>query len=348
MESEKRDNPDKEDFVLEKNASDSHHPLREDIVRVREVSVSFGQHVVLNKTSFEIKEGEIFGIIGMSGSGKTTLLTTIVGALKPQEGDVLFQSKQALGEKKFSSVFKNLYLVGSTFGFAAQIPSFYPELTVWQNLEYFGALYDLPEELVVENAKRALKLVGLFGQEHLQAKFLSGGMQKKLDIACAIIHNPSILILDEPTADLDPITRGDLLSLFKKINKEGKTIIIASHFLMELEFLCHRIGILHEGHIAEVGTVEELRRSFSNNKEIHLQTANGKYDIIVEKLRKTKLLEITQIVDKGHKLVIYTPEAEAVLHHLLVAVKESSDSIVNVDVARPSLNEVFEKIIRHK
>jgi len=319
---------------------------KEDIIRVHDLVISFGQHVVLNNLNLNIKEGEIFGIIGMSGSGKTTLLTTIIGALQPGSGNVFFRSKQVLGEEKFESVFTNLFSIRSMFGFAAQTPSFYPELTVRQNLEYFSALYDLPADLVYENTKRALMLVGLSQYENLSAKFLSGGMQKKLDIACAIIHNPSVLILDEPTADLDPITRGELLGLFKKINKEGTTVIVASHFLMELEYLCDRIGILHDGQIIDVGTIEELKKNFSKDKEIHLQTTQGKYNLIIEKLKKIKLLEINQIVDRGHKLIIYTPEAEAVLHHLLLAVKESEDSIVNVDVARPSLDEVFKKLIK--
>jgi ABC-2 type transport system ATP-binding protein len=333
---------------MDKQEAEKERHSRDDALKVKGISVSFREHCVLKKIDFEVKEGEIFGIIGMSGSGKTTLLTALIGAIRPDSGEVLFKSNRVLEGEKFRSVLKNQFAVRNLVGFAAQRPSFYHELTVLQNLEYFSALYDLPKELADENIKRALRLVGLSGFDNLAGKFLSGGMQKKLDIACALIHNPSILILDEPTADLDPITRSDLIRLFRRINKEGKTVIIASHFLSELEYLCDRIAILNEGVIAEIGTIDELSKSLTGNKEIHLQTANGKYSLIIEKLKKVKMVEISHVMDRGQKLVIYTPEAEAVLHHLLQAVKDSQDSIVNVNVARPSLNEVFKRVVRKK
>jgi ABC-2 type transport system ATP-binding protein len=329
---------------MDKQEAEKERHSRDDALKVKGISVSFREHCVLKKIDFEVKEGEI----GMSGSGKTTLLTALIGAIRPDSGEVLFKSNRVLEGEKFRSVLKNQFAVRNLVGFAAQRPSFYHELTVLQNLEYFSALYDLPKELADENIKRALRLVGLSGFDNLAGKFLSGGMQKKLDIACALIHNPSILILDEPTADLDPITRSDLIRLFRRINKEGKTVIIASHFLSELEYLCDRIAILNEGVIAEIGTIDELSKSLTGNKEIHLQTANGKYSLIIEKLKKVKMVEISHVMDRGQKLVIYTPEAEAVLHHLLQAVKDSQDSIVNVNVARPSLNEVFKRVVRKK
>ncbi|MEM0230942.1 MAG: ABC transporter ATP-binding protein [Candidatus Woesearchaeota archaeon] len=320
----------------------------EPVLKVQDICVRFGQKEILKKIRLDILEGEVFGIIGMSGSGKTTLLSTIIGAIQPNSGDVLFRSNRVLQGLKYQSVFQNQFAVRNLMGFSTQRPSFYPELTVQQNMDYFAALYDLPPDLAEENIKRALKLVGLHGFENLEARFLSGGMQKKLDIACAIIHNPSILILDEPTADLDPVTRAELLRLFKRINSEGKTIIIASHFLSELEYFCNRIAILNNGVIADIGSVEQLSKRISANKEIHLQTAKGNYSIIIEKLKKVRVVEISQIVDKGHKLIIYTPSAEHLLQHILQAVRESEDSILNINVTRPSLNDVFKQVVKKR
>jgi len=324
------------------------HQQAEEILKVQDVSVRFGSKEVLKRIRFGVFEGEVFGIIGMSGSGKTTLLSTLIGALSPNSGDVLFRSNRILQGSKYQSVFQNQFAARNLMGFSTQRPSFYPELTVQQNMEYFAALYDLPPDLAEENIRRAIRLVGLHGFENLEARFLSGGMQKKLDIACAIIHNPSVLILDEPTADLDPITRAELLRLFKRINMDGKTIIIASHFLSELEYFCNRIAILNNGVIAEIGSVEELSSKISGNKEIHLQTAKGNYSIIIEKLKRVKVIEISQIIDKGHKLVISTPSAEHVLQHVLQAVKESEDSILNVNITRPSLSDVFRQVVKKK
>ena len=192
-------------------------PAEGAILHIHGISKSFNGTPVIESADFDVNKGEIFGIIGMSGAGKTTLLNLLVGFLKPDQGDVVF----TLPDNSNISIVKQTDLVKKFFGFSTQSPSFYPKLTVIENLEHFGTLAGIPERKIRTRAKELLRLVGLSPAQDVIAEKLSGGMQKRLDIACALMHNPEVLILDEPTADLDPIMRKQLWQLIKDINKEN-------------------------------------------------------------------------------------------------------------------------------
>ena len=232
------------------------------IIQFRNIKKSFGKRVILDGVNLEIDEGEIFGIIGMSGSGKSTILNTLIGYHEPEQGDILFYSYK---DKKYKSAIKNIIELRKTFGFAAQNPSFYPRLTVEENLLHFGALYKIPKKVIKENAKHLLELAELYEERKQLAQTLSGGMEKRLSVACSLIHNPKVLILDEPTADLDPIRRKETWELIKEFHKKGTTIIIASHFLAELEPVCTKIAILHDHKISAVGTPAELKKYYNKS-----------------------------------------------------------------------------------
>src|SRR3989344_2540277 len=161
------------------------------------VTKKFGKNVVLDNISFNVAKGDIFGLIGTNASGKTTLLKTIVGFLRPTNGHLYFESE----------LIHNTPKIVKNFGFAAQESSFYPKLTVEENLEHFGYLYGLNKKQLKENILKILETVNLTNTKNMLAENLSGGMQKRLEIACAIIHNPKVLFLDEPTADLDTFKR---------------------------------------------------------------------------------------------------------------------------------------------
>lgn len=230
------------------------------IIQFRNIKKSFGKRVILDGVSLEINEGEIFGIIGMSGSGKSTILNILIGYYAPEQGEVLFYSYK---DKKYKSAAKNMIELRKTFGFAAQDPSFYPKLTVEENLLHFGSLYGLSKKVLKENAKHLLELAELYDERNQLAQTLSGGMEKRLSVACSLIHSPRVLILDEPTADLDPIRRKETWELIKEFHKKGTTIIIASHFLEELEPICTKIAILHDHKVSIVGTPAQLRKYYN-------------------------------------------------------------------------------------
>jgi ABC-2 type transport system ATP-binding protein len=318
-------------------------PTAPALVRLRDVTKRFGDNVVLDRVSLDIPPGELFGIIGLSGVGKTTLLNTLVGFIVPDEGDVLLQ----LPDGTDVSVSKAREIVKNMFGFAAQVPSFYGKLTVRENIEHFAALYNIPPGERIEKCDSLLGLVGLEKSQHTLAQNLSGGMQKRLDIACALVHNPSILILDEPTADLDPIIRDQIWDLLVKINKQGTTVIVASHVVSELEQYCSRIAILRDQRITEVGTTASLRDIYSKQYQIFIKTSKKDYSVL-RKFCSTKRMLYGKTMEKQDCFVVQTSKPRDALKELLNFISKSKDQVVHVHVDRPSIAEVFESLVKNE
>jgi ABC-2 type transport system ATP-binding protein len=318
-------------------------------IKVVNVTKRFGKKTVLNDVSFEINSGEIFGIIGMSGSGKTTLLNPIIGFLQPEYGDVLFKLDHLLSfagtDGQYRSVFSSETEVKKSFGFAAQMPSLYLKLNCVENLEYFGNLYNLSKDIRKTNIDILLNLMDISESRNVLAGHFSGGMLKRLDIACALIHDPKILILDEPTADLDPLLRKQMWTLIKEINRKGTTIILSSHFLDEIDVLCDRVGILVDGRIMRAGTPSDIKNYYYKDQEIIMESTPGKYNEIIKKLEsKKKQLNISSMSIRDNKLVVYTPSPEGCLHEVLHIVEELGEIMLDVIVEKPSLQEVLEKL----
>ena len=324
--------------------------MQKKIIRLKDVTKYYKKHLVLSNISMDIHQGEIFGIIGLTGSGKTTLLNTIIGFIKPTYGDITFKQSHLLEYKgdeqiSFRSVYKSEFELKRMFGFAAQQPSFYRKLTCEDNLHYFGSLYGLSKDIIRTNSEILLKLMGLYEFRKLDADELSGGMKKRLDIACSLIHDPHVLILDEPTADLDPITREKMWDLLKQINSKGTTVVLTSHYLEELEQLCDRVGILHNKRIVKVGTTEEIKDGYNQNFEIRIETRSRKYDNLAKYLR-TSEISIENIKNEGRKLLIQTGMPEKALLATMEKVNNDGESIVDVSVTKPMLKEFLQKLIK--
>ena len=173
-----------------------------ELIQLKEVSKAFGRNEVLQNVNISIEEGDILGVIGRSGSGKSTLLNLITGYIQPSQGEMLYFSKVTHNAQDLN---RNLHKIKKFIGFAPQRNSFYPKLTVKENLLYFGTLYGVEHQILVGNIKNLLQFLSIWDDRNKLAEELSGGMQKRLDIACSLAHKPKLLVLDEPTADLDPL-----------------------------------------------------------------------------------------------------------------------------------------------
>ena len=315
------------------------------LLQLKNVSKHFGKEVVLNCVTLDIYAGEIFAVIGVSGCGKTTLLNTLVGFVEPDEGGVTLNidAEPTYEVEKF---IPNPNAIKSLFGFSTQSPSFYENLTVEENLEYFASLYGLKGEEIQKNKNSLLKLLGLEGSKDKFGSDLSRGMQKRLDIGCALIHNPKILILDEPTADLDPFLRGEMWALVQEINKTGTTIVLTSHFLSELESFCDRLAVLYNHAIVAIGTPLELKKYYTNNYEIHFQIVSHQYEPLLAKLKQQKELGITKMHIERHKAVLYTLYPQQTLQALIMLINKSKQQLLDIDVNRPSIQEIFETMLK--
>jgi len=321
------------------------HSKKLDFCKIENLTKVFGSRYVLNGINFKIKRGEILGIIGRSGSGKTTLLNILVGFIKPEKGDVTYHDVHLLsdiaGAASFQSVFKHTSGLKKVYGFAAQNPSFHPNLTVKENLFYFGSLYDIPKKPLQSNADGLLNLMGLSQSQHVIARKLSGGMQRRLDIACALIHDPGILFLDEPTGDLDPILSNKIWNILKVINQKGTTVVLSSHQIVELEHLCDRIAILKDGKIAAIGRPSEIKAKNPIKESIFLKSYPGNYEKILANLEKSMAKKIKKYEIKDGSLIINAKESREVIRGILGVVEQLNEEITNLDFIEPTLDQVF-------
>jgi ABC-2 type transport system ATP-binding protein len=318
------------------------------ILKIQTLHKSFGQKKVLKGIDLDIFEGEIIGLVGASGGGKTTLLKNLIGFLTPERGDIKFSHSSFVGSQssKYESIYKHHSLTKNIFGFASQNPSFYAKLTVKENLEYFGNLYNLSKKSLETNINILLTLMDLKNAHNTLAQDLSGGMARRLDIACALIHDPEVLILDEPTADLDPFLRDHIWNLVQKVNRKGTTIIVASHHLSEIEEFCSRIAVLKNGSMIDIDTPSRLKRKYTDFQEIRLQSYPGDYKKISSAIEG--IGKITSVSVKGSELVLMTSKVGSSLDDLLKILRSLKEEVIDIRVLRPDLDEVFLKITAKK
>ncbi|HIJ11320.1 TPA: ABC transporter ATP-binding protein, partial [Candidatus Woesearchaeota archaeon] len=293
---------------------------------------------------YEILAGEIFGIIGTSGSGKSTMLNSLVGFLKVDKGDILFRNSNLLNADdaaSYRSIYKHQKELKRIYGFASQNPSFYPNLSVGENLKYFGALYNLPKESIASNITYLLNLVGLTQSQHVIAKKLSGGMARRLDIACALIHDPKILFLDEPTADLDPVMGNKIWNLLRIINQRGTTIILASHHIVEIEQLCDRVAIIKDGKIRALGDPEQIKSKNLPKEMIYMKSSPGMYKKIITRIKRACPGTITKAEMKNKRLEISANTEGCIVPALLSIAKDMNENVLNIESVKPKLDQAF-------
>lgn len=208
-------------------------------IALRGVTRHFGHHSAVENVTLEVRAGELVGLVGPDGAGKTTLARLAAGAIAPTAGKVEPESRGRVG-----------YLTGRF--------SLYPELTVWENLVFFAKIYGMKGPALDTEAKRMLEWVGLLSFRDRLGGALSGGMRQKLALACAIIHQPPTLILDEPTTAVDPVARLDFWNLLREQARAGRAVLVTTPYMDEAEF-CHRVALLHQGRVLAEGTAEALK-----------------------------------------------------------------------------------------
>ena len=226
----------------------------ENVVNIQNVDRSFGKKSILKNITLSIKKGEIFGILGPSGSGKTTLIKLIAGIDQSSKGDVtVFQ----LSMPNFT--------VLPQIGYMGQSDALYIDLSGYDNLAFFGALYGLKGKKLKNRIQEVASIVGLDEALKKEVNQYSGGMKKRLSLAIAILHKPSLLILDEPTVGIDPVLRKQIWKQFTEMKEQGTTIIITTHIMEEAE-KCERIGLIREGELIALDTIENLKAKTTSGK----------------------------------------------------------------------------------
>jgi len=233
-------------------------------VTVRELTRRFGAFLAVDRVSFDVEDGEIFGFLGSNGAGKSTTIRMLCGLLTPSSGTATVGGVD---------VGRDPEAVKRRIGYMSQRFSLYELLTVEENITFFGGLYGLDNGRIAARRDFVLEMAGLKGREKTLTRDLAGGWRQRLALGCAVLHEPRILFLDEPTGGVDPVSRRQFWQLIDRLSAQGVTVFVTTHYLDEAEH-CHRLALMHAGRIAALGSVAELKLVFQDRAVVEVRTAS--------------------------------------------------------------------------
>ncbi|SES05774.1 ABC transporter ATP-binding protein [Salipaludibacillus aurantiacus] len=277
-----------------------------------------------------LEKGESVGLLGPNGAGKSTTISMIASLIAPSAGDVRLNGK---------SVLKHPNEIRKVLGIVPQEIALYPELTAYENLKFFGRIYGLKGEALSRRVQEVLELLGLEDRQKDLVKTYSGGMKRRINIGAALLHEPEILIMDEPTVGIDPQSRSYILDTVRKLNEEkGMTVLYTSHYMEEVERLCDRVYIMDHGKVIASGTKDELKSILSGEEAI-LVEMDRDYPELVKELDADEAILQTIETDKGLKLIV--PKGSRLLGKIFQAAERHGAQISNITVQVPTLEDVF-------
>lgn len=302
------------------------------VVKIDNLVKRYGDLMALDHFSLDIKKGEIFGLLGPNGSGKTTTINCLLSLLSFDKGKIEIFGKEMTPVS---------YDIKKKIGIIMQNVAVFDELTVYENIDYFCGLYIKDKKKRREYVDDAIKFVGLEDFIKFYPKKLSGGLLRRLNIACGIAHKPELIILDEPTVAVDPQSRNKMLEGIQELNRNGATVIYTSHYMEEVEQICTRIAIMDKGRKIAEGHKDELKRMIKNTETISIETI-GLPDNIIEEIRKLEHVYDTSY--DGKKLMVYCSGGKHNLIKILDIMKNNDVSFGRVYTELPTLNDVFLEI----
>ena len=299
------------------------------IVEVKKLEKYYGNLKALDKISFDVKDGEILGLLGPNGSGKSTIINCLLALLNYKSGDIKIFDKDMTPDA---------YDIKSQIGVVFQDVAVFDELTVIENINYFCGLYIKDEAQRKKYTMEAIKLVGLKDFVKFYPKKLSGGLLRRLNIACGIAHKPKLIFLDEPTVAVDPQSRNNILEGIKKLNKEGAAIIYTTHYMEEVEIICDRIIIIDKGKVIAEGTKEDLKGLVSIGEKVTIEI-EGLSDVIIKDIKK--LEDIKSVTYDGKQLNINYEKGNHSIGDLIDYFHDKNIRYNKIFSSLPSLNDVF-------
>lgn len=265
-------------------------------ISTRGLTKQFDRHIAVNDVDLQVEAGEVYGLIGPNGAGKTSLIRMLAAAEEPTIGEIYINGDRLLRDDSNPTLKRRL-------GYLPDDYPLYDDLNVWDYLEYFGRLYRLPSKERRRRLQEVLDLVQLTNKRHSMISTLSRGMKQRLSLARTIIHEPIVLLLDEPVSGLDPIARMQFREIIKTLQEAGMTVLISSHVLSDLAELCTSVGIMELGYLVESSSLDEFY-SRLGRQQIFLSTL-GQMDVLQAELRNHPLVEDSEVLPESGRLRIH-------------------------------------------
>jgi len=302
------------------------HPM---VIRVKDLVKRYGNLTALDHLDLEIREGEIFGLLGPNGSGKTTAINCILSLLKFEQGRIeVFDQEMR----------PDAYAIKRDIGVVMQNVAVFDELTVYDNIDYFCGLYVEDKVRRRQLVEEAIEFVGLNDFRKFYPKKLSGGLLRRLNIACGIAHKPRLIILDEPTVAVDPQSRNNILEGIKTLNQNGATVLYTSHYMEEVEQICSRITILDKGKVIAMGTKEELKALVAHGEKITVETQSVSEGLLLQLRGRAN---VASAAYENGLLTVRLSKGENGLIHLLEFLRQNGVVMGRIYSELPTLNDVF-------
>ena len=298
------------------------------IASMKNVVKRYGDTMALDHLNLEVFEGEIFGLLGPNGAGKTTAIHTLCGLINADSGETtVFGQRQNI----------NNLQARRNMGLVTQDITVFSDLSATENLKYFGGLYGLRGSELRANVASTLEFVGLSEHAAKRPGKFSGGMQRRLNIACALVHNPKFVIMDEPTVGIDPQSRNHILESVKKIAQQGTTVLYTSHYMEEVEVLCKRIAVMDSGRVIAEGELGELVRRIQHEQKTHF-TAVSPSESLSEELQA--IAGVKRVEAKGHQYTIISASGSGNVSRIM-EIAQRHGGVSSFSEEKPNLEDAF-------
>lgn len=304
------------------------------MIQVRGVTKQIGDKVLVEDLNFDVKQGEIFGFIGPSGSGKTSTIRLLTGVYVPTKGDV-----RVMGFSPSHPARK----VQEQFGYMPQMFVLYPNLTVRENLKFVAGLYGMNPFSRIKRINDMLKFVELWDARNRLASNVSGGMQRRIELAASLLHNPPLLFVDEPTAGIDPVLRGKFWEEFRRLRDEGRTIFVTTQYVGESEY-CDRVGVIRNGRLIALDTPLGLRRTALGGDVVDIVSPDLNAGALMNIMQLEAVKEVRPVSRTEAR--VYVEEAAAAMPVLMESLGASNCTLTRIEEYRPSFDEVFIELMK--
>jgi len=306
----------------------------ENAVETRELFKRFGAFVAVDHVNLVVRRGEIFGFLGPNGAGKSTTIRMLCGLLTPTAGEASVTGYDVRTQPE--EIRRNI-------GYMSQKFSLYDDLKVEENIDFFSGIYGVPRERRVERKAYVLRMAGLEERSTSMTRLLSGGWKQRLALGCAILHEPRILFLDEPTSGVDPIARRTFWDLIYQLSAAGNTIFVTTHYMDEAEY-CHRVALMYRGKIIALGTPAELKASLAHHHILHIEVS----DVLSSMKLLEKMPGISDVAVFGGGLHVTAAEGAAFIPHIRAALEGAGLRVLEIEQILPSMEDVFVAMIEEE